>query len=254
MSRNDPDDIPNDLYILSRIIDFFGAYNGVWRDIHGGHFSASWTSLQDALDYLRTIKRFSNDSSSPFDFFESQVPEVEKLYPYRVFASIGAIIGRCECSICGADVDGGDCPHLMGELYRGKVAHGVVTSVEALDHMALVTDPVDKRCVVEIEDSDERFRVMKYLSGLLAEGSVSPLRFRRAELCKRRTLNPDYREQPKNALCKCGSGRKHKKCCLSKKYFEDHVEIVGSHRPYSWKPMIEGIRQIAANESVDRHP
>jgi len=252
VSPSDPDDIPNDLYIFSRIVDFFRAYNGVWRDIHGGQFAASWTCLQDALDYLRAIKRFSNDSASAFDFFESQVPEIEKLYPYKVFASIGAIIGRCECSICGADMNGGDCPHLMGELYRGKIAHDIVTSIEGLDHTALVTDPADKRCVVQIEDNDERFRVVRYLSGLLTQGVLSPLHFRRAESSKRRTVNPDYREQPRNALCRCGSGRKHKKCCLSKKYFEDHVEIVYSHRSYSWRPIGGGIRQSDANESMDR--
>ncbi|MCL5280565.1 MAG: SEC-C metal-binding domain-containing protein [Planctomycetes bacterium] len=238
VSPDDPDEIPNERFILSTIIAFFEAYNDLWQAIHAGQFSASWERLQDALDCLRSIKKFSNPPVAEFDFFECQLAEIEKLYPYKFFLSTANIVEYAECSICGQDINKSDCPHIMGELYRGRVAYGKVTSIAAVDHVAVVTHPEDKRLVFpSIEDNDARFRLVKYLSGLLAQARLSPLRFLRAKFSKRRQLNPDYVEQSRNELCRCGSGRKHKKCCLSKKYIEDHVDIICSQRSYSWTPV-----------------
>lgn len=236
VTDDDPDDVPNELFVLSRIVEFFTFYNSLWRAICAGRFADSWTSLQDAMDCLRIIKRFSSDSASLFEFFEGQLPEIEKLYPYKVFASIGVMIDHCACSICGADMNGDACPHLMGELYRGKMAYGIVKSMATIEHVALVRNPQDKRCVIEIADNDLRFKAVGYLSGLLAQARLSPLRFSRTEWTKRRRLNPDYVEQARNEPCACGSGRKHKKCCLSKKYIEDHVNLIGLAQPYAWSP------------------
>lgn len=74
---------------------------------------------------------------------------LEKLYPYNVFVSVGVIIDQFECSICGLDIYSESCPHLPGELYRRVVARAVVKEIVGFDHVALVTDPADKRRSLE---------------------------------------------------------------------------------------------------------
>src|SRR5438128_545954 len=50
----------NDLFVLDRYADFLSVYGDLWDKIIKQQFSDSWSTLQDALDLLRTIKRFSH--------------------------------------------------------------------------------------------------------------------------------------------------------------------------------------------------
>lgn len=80
------DDYRNDLWVLDRYIDFLSKYGHTWENIVNQRFSDSWLSLQDSLDFLRLIKKFSNID---IHFLEDQLVELERTYPYNVFFSIG---------------------------------------------------------------------------------------------------------------------------------------------------------------------
>lgn len=225
-STADDDFFLNDLFVIDKYVGFLFAYNELWSSIVDEKFSESWVILQDALDHLRLIKRFS---SLDVAFFEMQLIELERLYPYKLFASVGMLVSHFECSLCGHDIDSMDCPHIRGQLYRGQIAFGIAKDIVAFDHVALVENPENKRCVLTIDNSSEQFNLFRYFSELLRTGNSSPLRFVRCEFTTRKVNNPKYVQLKRNEPCFCGSGKKFKKCCLGKHEIEHtHVNIVTS--------------------------
>ncbi|MCZ6803133.1 MAG: hypothetical protein O7D86_04165 [Proteobacteria bacterium] len=106
------------LITLSRIVDLLSCYSTLWKKLTRQEFTSSWDSLQDSLDLLRLIKKFLDEEAyNNFRFFEYQLKQLERLYPYHYFFSMGATINWVECNICGKDMDSMDCDHLRGELY-----------------------------------------------------------------------------------------------------------------------------------------
>lgn len=222
------DAVINELYVLNRFVDLLSTYTNTWEKIVKSEFSNSWQSLQGCLDCLRDVKKFSkNPHSQTIIFFENQLLELEKLYPYNIFVSIGAIVDLFECSICGKDIDSFDCEHIRGELYRGKMAYGIAKNLVNVDHIAMTKNPKDKRCVVQYDDEGPQFTTVRYLSGLLKTKNLTPLSFHHLEFKKRNEKNLDFKMQPRNGPCFCGSGRRFKKCCINNEFIEkDHVDIV----------------------------
>lgn len=226
--RSPAEDLLNDFYVLDRYTEFLSSYVGLWGNIFNHKFTTSWISLQDTLDLLRLVKRFSQID---VEFFETQLVELEKTYPYNVFFSIGVTVERFDCSICGVDIDTEECPHMRGHLYGGVMAHAVARKIVEMDHVAMVSHPKDKRCVVQYDDSGEQFKLVRYLSELFASEKLRISDFGMLKFSKRKQPNPEYQKVGRNDPCFCGSGKKFKKCCVSMEYVEgDHVDIVALPR------------------------
>lgn len=222
------DDYHNDLWVIERYVDFLAKYGHLWKSILDRRFSESWHLLQDALDHLRSIKKFSNID---IEFFEDQLLELERTYPYNVFFSIGATVEFFECSICGKDIDSQECLHVRGNLYGGVMAYAIAKNITQLDHISMVSHPADKRCVVSYEDDGEQFKLVRYVSSLMSSKRCRISDFGRLQFSKRLRPNPDYRKLPRNDHCFCGSGKKFKHCCIGKERIEgDHVDIVAEPR------------------------
>jgi hypothetical protein len=68
------------------------------------------------------------------------------VFPPQVFISSGMVVGKQECSICGAEY--GDCDHLVGKPYMGRFCY-IIAKDLFLDHVAIVEHPADKRCRVQ---------------------------------------------------------------------------------------------------------
>lgn len=160
-------------------------------------------------------------------FFESQLTELEQLYPYNVFFSVGMVVEGLECSLCGFDIDSDECLHIRGQLYSGRIATAIVKDVARFDHAALVTNPANKRCVVQYEDTGAQFNVIRYLSNLIKSNKFQVSDQLNVRFSKRKLPNPEYKKLGRNEQCFCNSGRKFKKCCMAKDHIEeDHVDIV----------------------------
>lgn len=221
------DDVLNELYVLERYIDLLSSYRSLWEKILAGEFSSSWQTLQNILDLLRTIKKFTRQQSKILNFLENQLQNLEKLYPYKIFLSVGFTVDRFDCSICGKDIDSMNCIHLVGELYMGDMAYGVAKNITKFDHVSFVSYPEDKRCVIRYDDNGEDFKVVRYLSSLVLSGKLKPFDFGELKFSKKKSKNSNYRKIGRNALCYCDSGKKFKKCCISNEFVEnDHVDIL----------------------------
>ena len=223
-AAGDDESLLRDLFAFERFLNLLQFYIELWRTILDRKFAASWNTLQDALDQLRLVKKFSSIDAS---FFETPLLELESAYPYKVFASIGAIVDRFECSICALDIDGMECIHRRGELYRGKVAYGIAREVKALDHVSLVVNPDDKRCVIQLDDQPAQFQLVDYIRELISSGQLQITSFAGLKWSRRDIPNPDYSARGRNNACYCGSGRKFKNCCEQKRTIsQKHVDII----------------------------
>jgi hypothetical protein len=218
------DKIIDDIFVLDRYLYLFSEYGLLWKQIASSHFSESWRTLQNAFDAIRLIKRFSNIDVSAI---EDQLCDLEILYPYKIFASMGMVVERFECSICGEDIDSFMCIHLRGELYRGTMAFGIARKILDVDHIALVEQPVDKRNVISYGNDAPHFSAVSYLSKQLTTRAISVSRFIGVIRSKSRVSNENHRKVGRNNPCYCGSGEKYKKCCVDKAVLEqENIEII----------------------------
>lgn len=221
---NGSDEIQNDISILETYVAFFRSYGSLWRKISSGHYSESWVTLQDANDSLRLIRRWSGLTLAPL---VEQLGALESLYPYKIFASVGWAVGWYECSICGNDIDSFECSHRRNELYRGQRACAIARNMLAMDHVALVEHPVDKRCVITIPDDAPGFSGLEYLAEALNRRHLRVSNFGGVAWGKKQVPNSDYTKIGRNDQCHCRSGKKFKRCCFDKKFREiDHAEIL----------------------------
>jgi hypothetical protein len=221
----------NELFVFRTYIQFLITYADYWKALTEEKFSHSWNSLQDTINQFRIVKKFSedNEESKHLVFFEKQLISLEKLYPYNIFFSIGAVVDYYECSICGLDIDSDDCPHFKGNLYGGVMAVAIAKNIRELNHISMVKHPADKRCVVKYEEDGEQFKLVRYLSSLVREKRLKPFDFGELRFSNKIIPNPDYVKLGRNEKCFCGSGLKFKHCCIDKKSVKGgHVDIVSN--------------------------
>lgn len=219
-----PDEVLNDITILKTYVEFFRSYGSLWNQMSKGRYSDSWRTLQDANDSLRLIRRWSGLRLDPF---AEQLSALESLYPYKIFASVGWVVGWYECSICGNDIDSFECTHRKNELYRGQRACAIARNIRDMDHIAFVEHPVDKRCVVTIPDDAPGFSGVAFLAKALSQTDFAVSNFGGVVWGKRKVANSEFVKIGRNAPCNCQSGKKFKHCCSDKEFIEiKHAEIV----------------------------
>lgn len=186
-------------------------------------YKSSWDTLQDCLDDIYGIGKFVDfDKRFELPFLNKLLKEYEKLYPYKIFASSEYVITKSECSLCGRPMNSLLCPHIKGNLYWGEMAYENILEIKDINAVALVTNPVNKRCIIELAD-DTRSEVEKFaiLDGVL---DLNINRFQLFEIKNHIKLirNKNIIKQGANDLCLCGSGKKFKKCCKQKMYLNHH--------------------------------
>jgi hypothetical protein len=224
-----PDELRlNQLYVIGAFLSTLRDYSDFWSKITNRDYAGSWDTLQSVRDGLCTVRRFTNGYHLPaLDFIEQQVVSLERLYPYRIFASIEAIVHDVKCSICGNDINSLDCPHIQGGLYAGKMAYEIVGSIETLLATSLVRHPADKRCVVQLANTESNFVAVAYLANMLCECAMSPWQLKGTKETTRKKKITEFGELGESDKCPCGSGKTLGHCCLKIGYVEvPHIELL----------------------------
>jgi len=227
----------NDIYLLKQILLFHNSLIFLWEDIYQEKYSNSWNNLQTCFDRLRNINKFSlnNQKTKELDFFEKQLLIIEKLYPYNIFMSMGMETSLFECSICKKNIDSFECEHDIGELYYGEMAFGIAKDITDINHISMVENPMDKRCVVQYSDDGHQFKGLQFLNKQLMSDQLTPITIYDADETPRKILNDNYVKLERNDKCFCGSDKKFKKCCINKKYTEEqHIELIVKHEFKLW--------------------
>lgn len=207
------EDFLNDIWVIEKYIEMVSDYCETWEKILDSHFTESWSSLQNTLDALRGIKKFSKVDIS---YFENQLTELEKTYPYNIFLSSGLIVDHFECSICGFDNELPECHHIQGELYNGVMAFAIVRNIINIDHVSFVDNPADKRCVISYQNDGHQFNTLRNLASFFLNKDKKISSFSKIRIHQMKTINTNWKAMNRNDLCFCGSKKKFKKCCSDK--------------------------------------
>lgn len=215
--------LANSTFIAKLYFHLFGNLASYFSLLRNKEYKQSWDKLQDCLDEIYEIGRFVEpDKRFELSFLKKLLKEYEKLYPYKLFGSSEYIITKSECSICRKAMNSVSCPHIRGNLYWGEIAYENILEINEINAVALVTNPEDKRCVMELSD-DNRTEIEKFaiLDEFLKQKiyNFQLFKIKESKIFKR---DKSIIKQGANELCMCGSGRKFKKCCKEKMYYEHH--------------------------------
>ncbi|WP_195257670.1 YecA family protein [Bacillus paralicheniformis] len=225
-SKNE--EIANSMFVVNAYCKVMKCYSNYWNKILEGKYKDSWVDLQDTINNLINVTKFmENQTEFGISEFNSHLNELEKLYPYSIFASSEMVIETKECSICGKSVLDMDCIHIPGNLYWGQMA-AIICKDIVFQAVALVEHPMDKRCVIEISDDyrtdKEKFKLLHYF----VENNTNPLKLFTVTETHKYYYNEKYHKYKRNDPCPCISGKKFKKCCGENKYERRphfHIEL-----------------------------
>lgn len=221
------EDVANSMFVVRAYCKMLKNYSSYWQTLIAGRYKDSWIILQDTIDRLIDVTKFTVDTSEfGINEFNDHLNNLEKLYPYHVFASIEMVIKTKECSICGNSILDLGCTHIPGNLYWGKMAVSICKDI-VFQAVALVTHPMDKRCVIELSDDKrtdkEKFKLLDYF----VENVDNPFQLFSLNEEERIYYNEYYKMLERNDKCFCGSGKKFKKCHGKSKYEKgSHVKIM----------------------------
>lgn len=140
------EDTANLLLGFECVTEFLRSEITMWLLLKSDQPDEAWRSLIDA-------QRAAGDAVRAHQGFEHLRGQVEKLhqietlvFPPQVFTSVGIVVRCRRCSICGEEY--GECAHLVGKPYMGRICHTVITEIEKVDHVAIVSEPANKNCRV----------------------------------------------------------------------------------------------------------
>lgn len=106
--------------------------------------SQAWDILVDCQVHLGTVIRNYPFESDHLENYLQRLHNYEKtLFPKMIFNSYGGFVKESHCSICKSDY--GDCDHIKGKLYNGKMCTRNITEVE-LEEVSMVENPANKHC------------------------------------------------------------------------------------------------------------
>ena len=200
------EELANEVYVSRIYFDSLCRLSKFLCVLESGDYRRSWDSLQDCIVSVKHVSRFL-DRGRRLDLGDilRLLEEYESLYPFKLFYSSEYVISKSHCSICGQSMQSLSCCHRRGCLYFGTEATEVVDEVSRLQAICLVSNPEDKKCVLELADDKDDGKYTK-LENYLAFG-FPPLRH-----FKIREEKEGFVLVGRNELCPCGSGLKYKKC------------------------------------------
>lgn len=215
--------LANATFIAKLYFHLFGNLASYFSLLQNKKYKQSWDKLQDCLDEIYGVGRFVEPNKRfELPFLKKLLKEYEKLYPFKIFASSEYIITKSECSICGKAMNSISCPHIRGDLYWGEIAYENILEIKEINAVALVTNPENKRCIMELSD-DSRTEIEKFaILDEFLEQNVYNFQLFKIKDNKVFKRDKNIIKQGANELCTCGSGRKFKKCCKEKMYYEHH--------------------------------
>jgi hypothetical protein len=128
----------------------------MWIDLKRNKHHNAWSFLIDSQEYLSYAIR-SSDNFWGLNELSDQIKNIETVifpgFPY--YNSIGAIIKGGICSICQNSF--GQCEHIEGIIYWGSLCKRIKYKIVSVDHSAIVTEPKDRRCIINKISTDDGY-------------------------------------------------------------------------------------------------
>ncbi|HEY6349661.1 MAG TPA: hypothetical protein VI636_09650 [Candidatus Angelobacter sp.] len=117
----------------------------MWLLLKDGRPDEAWGALVDAQSRFLSATK-ADEGFAHLDQKVDRLKAIEQLiFPPQVFLSSGMIVKSQICSICEGEYE--DCVHVKGRPYMGEFCT-VRLIPSAVDHVAMVDKPANKRCRV----------------------------------------------------------------------------------------------------------
>lgn len=139
---NQDEDLANTLLGFECAAHFLRSSIRMWLFLKAEKPEEAWRELVNAqmavADAVRAHKGFERLAR----YADRLHVMEEMLFPPQVFTSLGMIVRARKCSVCDAEY--GECSHVVGKPYMGQLCHTIVTEIEKLDHLSIVSNPANK--------------------------------------------------------------------------------------------------------------
>ncbi|MEK0160826.1 hypothetical protein WLQ65_17040 [Pseudoalteromonas piscicida] len=199
-------------------------YIGAFDKIKNKEYRDAWCDLEECEIKFGCLEKNSTKEfllSSRALFIIDKVSKLQSLYPYRLFASPGFIVGYHTCNMCGHKVrPRSRCEHTKGKVYNGELCIHIAHDIEFFE-LSLVTNPVQKYSVIH-NDEPSGFSLLNCLMNVLENA------FEEWDLTWTTKRFPI--ERFSNVLaedkCPCKSNKVFEKCCMKNNEIEiPHVDF-----------------------------
>lgn len=217
--------VSNYLWALKSIILIKKKYIESFLLIKNKEYIKAWgllAALELDIQFLEQNKEelIEETQKRSLIFYKNAVKNWQILFPYKLFFSIGFLVSKNSCSICGKQITPRNkCEHKKGKLYNGELCMHIGEMSE-LREVSLVTNPMDKNCF--IQDIDYDYRVVEYVSNQLIHAYDGWGVHKTKHKWQRSKLD----HINKDAVCPCGEMILFKDCCFDKAEIElPHFEI-----------------------------
>lgn len=126
----------------------------MWIELKNNNNKNAWNKLIDAQEYLSVAMRVEGNQFGLDDLMQ-EFQKIETIvFPgWNLYNSSGFVEQGGKCSICSTEY--GQCDHLEGLIYMGRLCYIYDTIPLFLDHTAFVKNPKDKRCIIEWISTDD---------------------------------------------------------------------------------------------------
>jgi len=130
----------------------------MWIKVKERQYHDAWSSLIDAQEYVSIALRAA-DGGIGLEAFQKHLKKIEEVvFPgFSIYNSWGAIIKGGKCSVCGRQIDA--CDHIEGLVYWGRLCLRIHPDIVRMDHVSLVDEPRDRRCIITEISSDDGYYV-----------------------------------------------------------------------------------------------
>lgn len=143
----------NNIFHIQCVINALRSYLLTWIQLKENDYQKSWSNLIDAQDYL-SIALKVNDYEG-IRSFESRIKNTENsIFPNSIsYLSSGITETIGKCSICKKSFT--ICEHIENHIYMGRLCQRIDKHILDINHVALVKNPRDRRCIIINTSDDE---------------------------------------------------------------------------------------------------
>lgn len=145
------EDSANAMLSFEEMIDMLVNELKMWIALKEDNPNLAWDFLINAQGAGRTAMQ-AHEVASHLEGYIERLHALEKLlFPPQIFFSPSIVIEHSKCSICGQEY--GECDHVVGRAYMGKMCARIITSVKEIREISLVQEPANKHArVLRIRD------------------------------------------------------------------------------------------------------
>lgn len=146
------EDTANMLFALGSVVTSFCEGLRMWIAMKTDRMGEAWAHLVNAQESIGIALR-GNPGASAYQVYAKRLGLIEAVvFPPQSFVSVGMVIHKSECSICGLDLE--DCDHVPGRLYLGDLCYQIVKDAKLVE-VSHVDDPASKHHrVTAIQERD----------------------------------------------------------------------------------------------------